>query len=238
VRAVLSRRRRTNVPDRRRAAVIGLLLAAAAAAAHLLAPTSPLQPDSNRFDVAELAPARFRDWVAIANPDPMPTAQPPEGGRPYPYSQELAITYGNATGERVMLSIAYGRNQLDHRLYAHRPEYCYRAQGFGVAAVRDERLATPYGSLPVRRLSTSLRERKEPVTYWMTISDEAVLPGWSRVVAQVRHGLRGAIPDGILVRVSSIDPDPGDGYAGHDRFVREWLASMPPHRRALLGAGG
>lgn len=228
----------TIVPDWGRAALIGLLLTAAAAGAHFLQPTSPLPADGNRFDVAELAPERFSDWVAIANPEPMPAAQAPEGDRPYPYSQELAITYGNAAGERVMLSVAYGRNQLDHRLYAHGPEYCYRAQGFGIASVRDDSLATPHGSLPVRRLSTSLRHRKEPVTYWMTINDEAVLPGWSRVVAQVRHGLRGTIPDGVLVRVSSLDPDPGSGYASHDRFIREWLASMPSRQRALLGARG
>jgi hypothetical protein len=90
--------------------------------------------------------------------------------------------------------------------------------------------------LPVRRLNTGLRRRKEPVTYWMTVSDEAVLPGGSRVLAQARHGLRGAIPDGVLVRVSSLDPDPLRAYASHDRFVREWLASSPRERRALLGS--
>jgi EpsI family protein len=235
---MLSPRLGANLSDRGRATLIGLLLAAAAAAAASLQPTSPLPPDRNRFDVADLAPARFHGWVATANPEPMPTAQVPEGNRPYPYSQELAVTYSHAGGARVMLSIAYGRNQLDHRLYAHRPEYCYRAQGFGVDGQRDEKLATPYGSLPVRRLDTRLRSRTEPVTYWMTVSDEAVLPGWSRLAAQVRHGLRGAIPDGVLVRVSSLDPDSGLGYANHDRFIREWLASMPPERRALLGTGG
>jgi len=235
---MLSERPRAKGSDRGRAALLGLLLASAAAAAALLQPSSPLPPDRDRFDVADLAPARFGGWVAAANPAPMPAAQAPEGNRPYPYSQELAVAYTNAGGERVMLSIAYGRNQLDHRLYAHRPEYCYRAQGFGVDAPRDETLATPYGSLPVRRLDARLRSRAEPVTYWMTVGDEAVLPGWSRIAAQVRHGLRGSIPDGVLVRVSTLDPDPGRGYASHDRFVREWLASMPAGRRALLGTGG
>lgn len=233
---MLSRDSGGRTPGWRRAATIGLLLAAAAALAEFRQPATQLPPDQNRFDVAAMAPARFRDWVVIENPEPMPSAQTVAGDRPYPYSQELAVTYGNAAGERVMLSIAYGRNQLNHRLNAHRPEYCYQAQGFTVSGATDEHLATPYGSLPVRRLNTGLRKRKEPVTYWMTVSDEAVLPGWSRVLAQARHGLRGAIPDGVLVRVSSLDPDPRRAYASHDRFVREWLASLPPERRALLGS--
>ncbi len=235
---MLSPRPRAKWSDRGRAALLGLLLASAAAAAAFLQPSSPLQPDRNRFDVAELAPARFDGWVAAANPAPMPAAQAPEGNRPYPYSQELAVTYTNAGGERVMLSIAYGRNQLDHRLYAHRPEYCYRAQGFGVDAQRDETLATAVRQ-PAR--AAAGHEAAQPDRARHVLDDRrrrGGASGWSRVAAQVRHGLRGSIPDGVLVRVSTLDPDPGRGYASHDRFVREWLASMPPERRALLGTGG
>lgn len=221
--------------DRVRVFLVALVLILAAGVAEWLEPVQALPPDRDRLDVRELTPARIQDWVLLPNPETMPPLQIAEEGRPYPYSSEIALTYGNAAGERVMLSIAYGRNQLDHRQHAHRPEYCYRAQGFGITTQSDERLSTEYGDLPVRRLDTQLRSRREPVTYWMTVGDEPVLPGWSRSLVQVRHALGRTVPDGILVRVSTLDPDPRHGFAVQDRFVREWLGALPAERRLWLG---
>jgi len=53
----------------------------------------------------------------------------------------------------------------------------------------------------------------------------------------LRFGLRGTVPDGMLVRVSSLDADERSGYALHDRFVRDLLGSLAPLVRArLLGS--
>lgn len=218
-----------------RAIILGALLAAASAAAISLQPDQHLARDRDRINLKELAPDRFQDWVAVADSTIMPGSVPGKGDMADPYSDALTITYVNPDGERIMLAIAYGRNQLDYRLHAHRPEYCYRAQGFEVSGEIDEELATQFGRLPVRRLFTSLRSRKEPVTYWMTVSDQAVLPGWQRKLAQIRHGLKGSIPDGALVRVSSLDSDARNGYIKQDKFLRAWLASIPATLRPLLG---
>ena len=45
------------------------------------------------------------------------------------YNQTLTRTYINPRGDRIMLSIAYGRDQSD-ALQMHKPELCYPAQGF------------------------------------------------------------------------------------------------------------
>ena len=51
------------------------------------------------------------------------------------YDQTLARTYVNDRGERVMLSLAYGRNQ-SRRFQIHKPEVCYVGQGFRLTEVR------------------------------------------------------------------------------------------------------
>ncbi|MNN55445.1 hypothetical protein D3C81_1703200 [compost metagenome] len=51
---------------------------------------------------------------------------------------------------------------------------------------------------------------------------------------ELRYGLSGAIPDAMLVRVSSIDSDTGAAYAVQEGFVRAMLLSMKPQDRARI----
>jgi hypothetical protein len=57
------------------------------------------------------------------------------------YTQILSRTYINDRGERIMLSIAYGKDQSD-TTQVHYPEICYPAQGFQIASTREEILST------------------------------------------------------------------------------------------------
>ena len=77
-------------------------------------------------------------------------------------------------------------------------------------------------------------ERSEPVTYWFTMGDRVVRGRFERLAVQLREGLAGRIPDGMLVRVSSISTDPSAAYAAQQSFVAALLASMPPAERARL----
>lgn len=150
------------------------------------------------------------------------------------YGQTLSRTYVNDQGERVMLSIAYGANQVSEDLQVHRPEYCYAAQGFQVSKGAEETLAYGPGQLPVKRLQASQGPRIEPITYWITIGDRATLPGFGRKLTQLSYGLTGKIPDGMLIRVSSITPDSQKGYQLQDQFVKDMLDSVSPAQRVRL----
>jgi hypothetical protein len=55
-----------------------------------------------------------------------------------------------------------------------------------------------------------------------------------RLAMQLREGFQGRIPDGMLVRVSSISTDPKAAYAAQQAFVAALLASMPPAERTRL----
>lgn len=154
------------------------------------------------------------------------------------YSEVISRTYANARGERVMLSIAYGKNQNDS-FQVHKPEICYPAQGFQVKSNRAGEMNTPFGSIPVRRVETMLgSQRPEPVTYWTTLGDESVRSGTDKKLKEMRHALRGYIADGLLFRVSSVDADSMHAFEVHEHFVSDLLAALKEEdRRRIAGLG-
>jgi EpsI family protein len=96
-------------------------------------------------------------------------------------------------------------------------------------------LQTRDDSLPVTRVFTSLGNRNEPVTYWTTIGDRVIKSsGLQKKLVEMSYGLRGNIPDGMLIRVSSIDSDKAHAYRIHDRFSNQMLEALGPEARVRL----
>lgn len=213
----------------------GLMAATALAAAVLRdAATTATGPG---VDLSQLVPERFSGWQIDADALVSPIQVEAAPAAPGTYAQTLERVYRDADGSRIMLSIAYGSQQRGDRLQAHRPEYCYRAQGFEVRALGDDALHVPGGSaLPVRRLVADRPGRREPVSYWLTVGDRAALPGLGRKLAQMGQVFSGRVPDGVLVRVSSIDPVARDAFRQHDRFIADLLSGLGgPGRERLAG---
>ena len=213
---------------------IGATLIAAAVAAPVLAPSQSLADGRAPTDLEAMVPLQFGEWRASEDlvpvaPDPRVAAKVENA-----YAQVVARSYVDARNRRVMLSIAYGGDQRNDRMQAHRPEYCYAAQGFDVRPVRNDRLTAGEGTIPVRRLLAQRGPRHEPITYWITIGDQTALPGLQRKLLQLRYGLTGTIPDGMLVRVSSLDAEAEAGYAHQDDFIRALLASLDAEARARI----
>jgi len=150
------------------------------------------------------------------------------------YDQTLARTYVNSRGQRVMLSIAYGGDQGSDKTQVHRPEFCYAAQGFQLSKSFENEVAMATGALPVRRLTAVQGTRNEPITYWITVGDQVALPGISRKLLQIRYGITGKVPDGMLVRVSSIGDQAPTAYALHDEFIKDMLAAATADDRVRL----
>ena len=82
--------------------------------------------------------------------------------------------------------------------------------------------------LPVRRVQTRMGGRVEPVTYWIVVGDFAAVDRTQQKLAQLKYVLRGLIADGMLVRVSAIDPDAARSFALQDAFIREIRTAMVP----------
>lgn len=149
------------------------------------------------------------------------------------YTQTLSRTYINNQGYRIMLAIAYGDDQRD-AMQTHYPEVCYPAQGFALENKRSGTLTTANGLIPVTRILTSLGPRHEPVTYWTTIGDRVVRSGIQKKLAEMSYGLNGKIPDGMLIRVSSIDTDATNAYEMQTQFADRMLGALTPEYRAKL----
>jgi EpsI family protein len=207
------------------------LMILASGASLLAQPGAKLSDRGEAISLEGMVPLQFGSWreAPLAHQVVNPQLQ---GLLDKSYSQILNRTYVDASGYRIMLSLAYGNDQRERE--AHLPEVCYPAQGFVVQETRSALLATPAGSIPVRRLFATLGARHEPVTYWLTIGDTAVQGKLQKKLVQLRYGLTGLIPDGLLFRVSSIDPLPARAYEMQERFILELLLSVPPAERARL----
>lgn len=151
------------------------------------------------------------------------------------YAQTLSRTYINPEGYRIMISIAYGSDQSDSK-QVHKPEVCYPAQGFILKNAQRGQLATQSGAIPVTRIETSLGQRNEPVTYWITVGERVVGTGLEKKMAEMSFGLSGKIPDGLLFRLSSIDSESARAYEKHSAFAEQLLSSLSPeHRQKFIG---
>ena len=72
----------------------------------------------------------------------------------------------------------------------------------------------------------------------MTIGEHATKAGIQQKLRRLAYGLSGEIPDGMLVRVSTIQANDAQAWRVQDRFVTDMLGNMAPRDRSrLLGAG-
>jgi EpsI family protein len=196
-------------------------------------PTPKPAGTAPRYILEDTVPRQFGDWHAL--PDLAVQVVNPQTKEMLDrlYSQILTRTYANAQGYRVMLSLAYGDEQRGD-LQAHKPEVCYPAQGFKLHSNEPAEISTPYGGIAARHLSTSLGPRKEPVTYWFTMGDHAVGSKFEQRLVEIRLGLTGEVPDGLLFRVSSIDESPERAFQMHQAFVNDLLKAVSARDRVRL----
>ena len=208
-----------------RALVVALLMLAGSAAAVLAKPTKSLADQIGIPNLEAMLPKQFGDWrVDTSLPTILPSPDV-QAQLDKIYNQVLSRTYVNKSGQRIMLSVAYGGDQSDGTS-AHRPEVCYPAQGFAITSNLKTSLHMGGRELQARRLMSKLGQRNEPITYWVVVGDEVVTTGIGQKLAQMRYGLRGVIADGMLVRISSIDGDMDRGHKLQEQFASDLFNSI------------
>jgi EpsI family protein len=215
--------------------IIGLCMFAAAGMALALKPTQKIADAGPKIDLEVMIPKQFGDWKVDETITPL-IANPEQAALISKiYNQTLTRTYVNANGERIMLSIAYGGDQSDD-MQVHKPEICYPAQGFQILKNDTDTFSTGESSIPVKRLVATQGQRVEPITYWTTVGDTVAISGLKWKLNQMKYGLTGKIPDGLLFRISSIEADDATAYHIQDQFARELLKAMSPTgRQRIIG---
>ncbi len=213
--------------------ILGMLMLSSGALTKVMTPTVKDADLRDKIDLGAMIPSAFGDWQIDESIIPLQVDPRTQASLDKIYNQTLARTYVNPLGRRVMLSVAYGGDQSDS-LSAHKPEVCYLAQGFEVMKIVAGELFTQYGTLPVKRLLAVQGNRNEPITYWITVGDKAVLPGLKQKLQQLSYGLTGRVPDGMLVRVSSIDRDNDEAYQLQALFIQDMLSAIGIKERTRL----
>lgn len=217
----------------RTALMLAALMSCASVVGYAARPSAKASEKGKTLALEAIVPKTFGDWrelpdqaVQVVNPQTQELLDKL-------YSQLLTRTYVNKDGYRIMLSLAYGDDQRGG-LQAHRPEVCYPAQGFKLGNVQDGAITTAFGTIDVRRITTALGPRNEPVTYWLTVGDQVIQTPLQKRIAQIRLGLTGQIPDGLLFRISSIDNDAARGFSMQQKFAADMMAAVPVATRKQL----
>jgi len=218
--------------------ILGVLMIVSAALTMALTPTKKIADQQEKLDLETMIPVKFGNWKIDESIIPLQVDAETQAKLDKIYNQTLSRTYVNSYGERIMLSVAYGGDQSDN-LAIHKPEVCYYAQGFEVMKIYADELLTQYGKFPIKRLMAVKGSRNEPITYWVTIGNKAVLPGIEEKLQQLRYGLTGDVPDGMLVRVSTIDTNKEKAYQLQDIFIQDLLSTVADRERTrLIGSFG
>lgn len=218
--------------------IVGISMASSAILTMALTPTQKIADQQESINLEFMIPAKFSDWQIDKSIVPLQVDAETQARLDKIYNQTLARTYVNSRNERIMLSVAYGGDQSDH-LTVHKPEACYHVQGFEVIKVLSDEMNTQYGKLPIKRLLAVKGNRNEPITYWVTVGDKAVLSGLDQKLQQLRYGLTGSVPDGMLVRISSIDNDNNKAYQVQTVFIQDLLSAVNARERVrLIGTFG
>jgi EpsI family protein len=148
------------------------------------------------------------------------------------YSQLLTRAYSAPDGSTVMLLIAYSGAQ-DGVIQVHRPEICYPASGYRLMQNRGHDLQLAEGIDIGTRFIVAERDlRREQLMYWTRLGSYFPVAWADQRMAVIRENLAGIIPDGVLVRFSSV----GDADAGAmlDAFATELYRSVGPVMKQVL----
>lgn len=201
------------------------LMVAASIFAYWAHPTVRVADQGEKLNLEKAIPTSFGQWQAQELPANLLVNPQQNELVKKIYAQVLSRTYINQNGTQIMLTIAYGEDQSDG-MALHYPEVCYPAQGFQIRHKFNDDLKVMGAMIPVKRLVAYQGHRNEPITYWTTMGSKVVRGGTQAKLEQIKYGIHGLIPDGLLFRVSSINTDAAQAFDEQNEFITSLVQSM------------
>ncbi|TZG28026.1 exosortase-associated protein EpsI, V-type [Sphingomonas montanisoli] len=221
----------------RRAMIVGGVCAAASVIANSRRPDEPLRMAPANADLNKLIPKKIGNWTfESVGGLVLPPEDQLKGGV---YSKLLTRYYGAPDSEPIMLLIAYS-GQQDGMLQVHRPEVCYPAAGYQL----DENYIKPIDmggglTVPTHFIAARSNTRHEQMIYWTRIGNAFPERWYQQHLAVAEENLKGRVPDGVLVRISTAAPTDDRAIMLLDRFVASLQSQLSPvARRILFGDAG
>lgn len=223
-----------SAPLTRRHMLMGAALTAVSAAAFIREPRVTKAP-LKAGELESLIPTQIGSWnfetrsgLVLPPDDPLSKSL---------YSDVLTRVYVSENRPPVMLLIAYSNTQ-NGMLQVHRPEVCYPAGGYALSETQTKTLdVSPEIHIPARFFSAESASRTEQVMYWTRIGSESPTSWIDQRAAVVRANLKRVIPDGILVRASTVLADYASAEPVLGEFVSAMVRQLPPSGRRLLIGG-
>jgi EpsI family protein len=181
----------------------------------------------DRMVPAQIGGWAYRDTSGLVLP-------PPDGLSDSLYSGLVTRTYVSPDRLPMMLLVAYS-NVQDGMLQVHRPETCYPASGYRLSPTHFEHVPNGVGGgISASAFSADGISRTEQVLYWTRIGNLFPTSWLDQRLAVVRANLDGVIPDGVLVRISTLAPDMDAAHADLAAFAAQLVKSASPTARQLL----
>lgn len=220
----------------RRAMIAGGVLGGVSLLANSRRPDTPFRmiPDAK---IDPLFPKQVADWeFATTNGLVLP---PADQLRDRLYNAILTRYYSSPRDLPIMLLVAYNGKQ-DGMLQVHRPEVCYPAAGYELETQRLIPLDAGHGlTIPGHYIAARSTSRHEQMIYWTRIGNAFPTAWWEQHWAVAKENLKGRVPDGVLVRISTAAPDDKSAIRTLRRFLPALFEQLSPTaRRLVFGEAG
>lgn len=215
----------------RRGMVLGLGMLAAGGAAFARSPVRKY-PTLSKEQFEALFPRVCGEWKAH---DSDALILPPQDDLSRKlYERLLTRVYVDPTGAGVMCLAAYNSMQIDD-VQVHRPEVCYRVAGFDIknSTPVEERFGGDR-MVDARIVETQSPQRAENMLYWTRVGTEFPVDWAQQRMAMLRANVQGFYPDGLLLRISSAQPDLKLAMADVGRFANALYGAASPKARDII----
>lgn len=217
--------------DRRMVLIGGALLAAGGAA--VARQPQPVVPPVRKGELEKLVPLAIGDWRFQ---DASGVVLPPADAFQDTLYRGGVVVRSYAAPHRapIMLLVAYS-NVQDGMLQVHRPEFCYTAGGYKLSPTRHLVLNDGMGGeIPADAFSADGISRTEQVVYWTRIGNLFPVSWPLQRLAVARANIEGFIPDGLLLRLSTLAPDMESALPDLKAFAAALIRAAPPAGRRLM----
>ncbi len=215
----------------RRNLILGGIFCLAGGVAYARTPHA-INPIMDKDVFEKLVPKKIGPWAFETSSGVV--LPPPDALSDRLYDNLVTRVYASSKEPPVMFLAAYSNTQ-DGTLQVHRPEVCYPAGGYRLTNTRPVIIDNGLGGKTPGNVFTAVGpDRTEHVLYWTRIGDEFPLAWTDQRISVIKANLRGAIPDGILVRMSVVMPEVKDALPVLTTFAADMNRAMNARGRALI----
>ena len=205
----------------RRGAILGAAFVACAGLTAFRQPLEGVSPISTKAFAAAI-PAKVGGWTAEKSSEVV-LAAPDESSDKLYQNLETRIYLGDEL-PAIMFLCAYSNVQKND-VQVHRPEVCYPASGYPITKNVAEKITVGRRDINARFLVADRGGLQEMILYWTRVGKSFPVDWQSQRIEMAKANLSGTIPDGVLLRVSTIMDEERSARTSLIQFIEKFRLS-------------